>query len=80
MTLDSPELIVQMVQAGLGVAFASKWSVFTAVKEGMVIPLKLPNKKMKRNFCLISIERELESASAKTFKEFIKQYRFFVPF
>lgn len=80
MTLDSPELIVQMVQAGLGVAFASKWSVFTAVKEGMVIPLKLHNKKMKRNFCLISIEREPESVSAKTFKEFIKQYRFFVPF
>jgi LysR family transcriptional regulator, transcriptional activator of the cysJI operon len=80
MTLDSPELIVQMVQAGLGVAFASKWSVFTAVKEGMVIPLKLPNKKMKRNFCLISVDREPELVSAKMFKEFIKQYRFFVPF
>ncbi len=80
MTLDSPELIVQMVQAGLGLAFASKWSVFTAVKEGMVKPLRLPNKKMKRNFCLISIEREPGSLSAKTFKEFIKQYRFFIPF
>jgi len=80
MTLDSPELIVQMVQAGLGLAFASKWSVFTAVKEGMVKPLRLPNKKMKRNFCLISIEREPESLSAKTFKQFIKQYRFFIPF
>ena len=80
MNLDSPELIVQMVQAGLGVAFASKWSVFTAVKEGMVIPLKLSNKKMKRHFCLISMERDPESISAKTFKEFIKQYRFFVPF
>jgi DNA-binding transcriptional LysR family regulator len=80
MTLDSPELIVQMVQAGLGVAFASKWSVFTAVKEGMVIPLKLSNKKMKRHFCLISIERAPESISANKFKEFIKQYKFFVPF
>ena len=80
MTLDSPDLIVQMVQAGLGVAFASKWSVFTAVKEGMVKPLRLPNKKIKRHFYLISIEREPGSISAKTFKEFIKQYRFFVPF
>jgi DNA-binding transcriptional LysR family regulator len=80
MTLDSPELIVQMVQAGLGLAFASKWSVFTAVKEGMVKPLRLPNKKMKRNFCLIGIERDAGSISARTFKEFIQHYRFFMPF
>ncbi len=80
MTLGSPELIVQMVQAGLGVAFASKWSVFKAVKEGTVKLLRVPDKKMKRNFYLIGIERGPVSVSAKTFKEFIKQYRFFVPF
>jgi DNA-binding transcriptional LysR family regulator len=80
MTLDSPELIVQMVQAGIGVAFASKWSVFTAVKEGTVKLLRMPNKKIKRHFYLIGIERGSVSVSAKTFKEFIKQYRFFAPF
>jgi DNA-binding transcriptional LysR family regulator len=80
MTLGSPELIVQMVQAGLGVAFASKWSVFTAVKEGTVKLLRVPDKKIKRHLYLIGMQRDPVSVSAKTFKEFIKQYRFFVPF
>ncbi len=80
MTIDSPELIVQMVQAGVGMAFASKWSVFTAVKEGTVKLLRVPNKKIKRHFYLLGIERDASSVSAKTFREFIKQYRFFAPF
>ncbi len=80
MTIDSPELIVQMVQAGVGMAFASKWSVFTAVKEGTVKVLRVPNKKIKRHFYLIGVERDLSSVSARAFREFIKQYRFFAPF
>ena len=36
MTLGNPELIVQMVQSGMGVAFVSKWSVFRAMKEGSI--------------------------------------------
>ncbi len=80
MTLGSPDLIVQMVQAGLGVAFVSKWSVFTAVKDGTVKVLRVPEKKMKRNVYLIDLERRPASVSARTFKEFISQYRFFVPF
>jgi DNA-binding transcriptional LysR family regulator len=80
MTLTSPELIVQMVRAGLGVAFVSKWSVFTAVKDGTVELLRVPDKKMKRNLYIIGIERGPASVAAKTFKEFINQYRFFVPF
>jgi DNA-binding transcriptional LysR family regulator len=79
MTLGSPELIVQMVQAGLGIAFASKWSVFTAVKEGTVKLLRVPGKKMKRYFSLVRLEQE-PSAAAKTFREFIQGYKFFVPF
>jgi len=80
MTLTSPDLIVQMVRAGLGVAFVSKWSAFTAVKDGTVKLLRMPDKKMKRKLYLIGLERGTASIPAKTFKEFINQYRFFVPF
>jgi DNA-binding transcriptional LysR family regulator len=80
MTVGSPEFVVQMVQAGLGVAFASKWSVYSAVKEGTVKVLRLPGKKLLRKFYLVTIDPEPASATARTFKEFIKQHRFFVPF
>ena len=79
MTSGSPELIVQMVRAGLGVAFASKWTVFTAVKEGTVKLLKMPGKKLIRSFYLVRVERE-SSPPARTFHEFVKQYKFFIPF
>lgn len=79
MTLGSPELIVQMVQAGLGIAFASKWSIFTAVKEGTVKVLKVPARKIARKFYLVSAPSEL-ATPARTFREFIKQYSFFAPF
>ncbi len=79
MTLGSPEMIVQMVQAGMGIAFASKWSVFTAVKEGTVKVLKVPGKKIARKFYLVSAPGEL-TTPAGTFREFIKQYNFFAPF
>ena len=80
MTVGSPEFVVQMVQTGLGVAFASKWSVYSAVKEGTVKVLRLPGKKILRKFYLVTIDREPASATARIFKEFIKQHRFFVPF
>jgi DNA-binding transcriptional LysR family regulator len=80
MTVGSPEFVVQMVRAGLGVAFASKWSVFSAVKEGTVKLLRLPGKKILRKFYIVTMDREPASAAARTFKEFIKQHRFFVPF
>jgi DNA-binding transcriptional LysR family regulator len=80
MTVGSPEFVVRMVQAGLGVAFASKWSVFSAVKEGTVKVLRLPGKKILRKFYIVTIDREPDSAAARTFKEFIRQHRFFVPF
>ncbi len=80
MTAGSPEFVVQMVQAGLGVAFASKWSVFSAVKEGTVKVLRAPGKKILRKFYLVTIDREPVSSAARTFKGFIKQHRFFVPF
>jgi DNA-binding transcriptional LysR family regulator len=80
MTLGSPELIVQMVQAGLGIAFASKWSVFSAIKEGSVELLKTPGRRITRKFYLISASRQPATASAAAFCDFIRQYKFFIPF
>jgi DNA-binding transcriptional LysR family regulator len=80
MTIGNPEFAVQMVQAGLGVAFTSKWSAFTAVREGTVKVLQLPGKKILRKFYLVSAGREPESRPAKTFQDFISHHRFFVPF
>jgi DNA-binding transcriptional LysR family regulator len=80
MTIGSPDIIVQMVRAGLGIAFASKWSVFTAVREGTVKLLRIPGMKMKRHFYLIGIESGTVSTAAGTFRQFMKAHRFFVPF
>ena len=80
MTLGSPELITHMVQSGIGISFVSKWSVFHAIKEGSIRVLDLPGKKLRRKFYLISMEQEQSTAIARVFAEFIKKYRFFVPF
>ena len=80
MTTGNPEFAVQMVQAGLGVAFVSKWSAFTAVKEGTVIVLRLPGKKILRKFFLVMAGREPACQPVKTFREFIIHHQFFVPF
>ena len=80
LTVGSPEFVVQMVQAGLGIAFASKWSVFTAVKDGTVKVLRQPGRRILRKFYLVNMDREPASAAGRTFKEFIRGHRFFVPF
>ncbi len=80
MVLGSPDIIVQMVRAGLGIAFASKWAAFTEVKEGTVKLLRIPGKKMKRHFYLIGIERGAVSTAVGTFRDFIKAHSFFIPF
>jgi DNA-binding transcriptional LysR family regulator len=82
MTVGSPELIVQMVRAGLGIGFASKWSVFTAVKEGTVKLLRMASTGIKRHIYLVGADGSGGTASkaADAFRDFIKQYRFFIPF
>jgi DNA-binding transcriptional LysR family regulator len=80
MTLGNPELIVQMVQSGLGVSFVSKWSVFKATQEGRIRLLTVPGTKLRRKFYLVSPHREPTTMVAKTFRNFVKRYRFFVPF
>jgi DNA-binding transcriptional LysR family regulator len=80
MIIGNPELIIQMVQAGIGISLASKWAVFRAVKEGSVKILSIKGKKLRRKFYTVSIEKEPSTLTVKTFKDFIREYRFFVPF
>jgi len=80
MTLSDPELLVQMVQAGLGIAFVSKWSIFKAKKDGTIRLLRMPGKKLCRKFYLVSMDKEPSTMVARTFLEFVKGYRFFMPF
>jgi DNA-binding transcriptional LysR family regulator len=80
MTLGNPELIVQMVQSGIGISFVSKWSVFRAIKDGSIKLLNVPGKKLRRKFYLVSLGKESSTLVARKFREFIKGYRFFIPF
>ncbi|MEW6417605.1 MAG: selenium metabolism-associated LysR family transcriptional regulator [Nitrospirota bacterium] len=80
MTLGNPDLIIQMVQSGMGISFVSKWSVFKVIKEGTVKILHVPGKKLIRKFYLVSLDKEPSTMTARTFIEFLKGYRFFIPF
>jgi DNA-binding transcriptional LysR family regulator len=80
MTLGNTELIIQMVQSGIGISFVSKWSVFRAIKEGSIKLLNISDKKLKRKFYLIGIEKEPSTLVGKTFWNFMKEYKFFMPF
>ena len=80
MTVGDPEVIVQMVQSGLGISFVSKWSIFKPVREGTIRILKLPGKNLYRTFYLVNLYKEPSTMVAKTFCKFVKEYRFFMPF
>jgi DNA-binding transcriptional LysR family regulator len=80
MTLGNPELIVRMVQSGMGISFVSKWSVFSAIKDGSIKLLPITGKRLKRKFYLISLHEAPSTIAARTFKEFLKEYKFFMPF
>jgi DNA-binding transcriptional LysR family regulator len=80
MTLGDSELIVQMVQSGLGISFVSKWTVFRPIKEGTIKVLKLPGKSLYRKFYIACPDKEPSTMVTKTFFKFIKDYRFFIPF
>ena len=80
MTLGNPELIVQMVQSGIGISFVSKWSVFKAIKDESIKLLNISGKKLKRKFYLVSKEKEPSTMVVKTFWNFMRGYKFFMPF
>lgn len=80
MTAGSPELVIQMVQSGIGISLLSKWSVFRAVKEGTIRVLQMSGTKLTRDFCMISLEEVPVTAAARAFTAFVREYRFFMPF
>ena len=80
MTLGSTELIVQLVQSGMGISFVSKWSVFKALKDESVKLLNISSKKFKRKFYLVSMEKGPSTLVGKTFCDFLKRFKFFIPF
>jgi LysR family transcriptional regulator, transcriptional activator of the cysJI operon len=80
MTLANPELIIQMVQSGLGISFVSKWSVFRAIQEGTIKLLKLSGKRLQRKFYMINMSKEPSTKTLSAFVEFVRGYRFFIPF
>jgi DNA-binding transcriptional LysR family regulator len=80
MTIGDPGLIVQMVKAGLGISFVSKWSAFEAVKEGSVRLLHLSESKLKRKFYMTTLKKESATSVADSFAKFIREFRFFIPF
>ena len=80
MTIGNTELIVQLVQYGIGISFVSKWAAFRALKDESIKVLKLSGKRLQRKFYLISAEKEPATIVARTFSKFVKGYRFFMPF
>ena len=80
MTLGNPELIVRMVQTGMGISFISKWSVFSAIKDGSIKLLNVAGKRLKRKFYLVGLYEEPTTVAARTFREFLKEFKFFIPF
>jgi DNA-binding transcriptional LysR family regulator len=79
MTIGNPELAVQLVQSGTGIAFVSKWSVFKAIKDGSIKILDISGRKLRRKFYLVSVEKKPVSMTGKIFWDFVKEYKFFVP-
>jgi len=79
MTMGDPGLIIQMVKAGLGISFVSKWAAFQAVKEGSVRLLRLQGPKLLRKFYIVSLKKESATCVSDSFFKFIKEFRFFIP-
>ncbi len=80
MSLGNPEVIIQMVQSGLGISFVSKWSAFKAIKEGTVKVIPVTGRKLYRKFYFIGVEKDLSTIVTRAFKDFVKNFRFFLPF
>ena len=80
MTTGSPELIIQMVQSGSGVAFVSKWSAFKSIKDNMVKLLPANSPRLRRQFRIAFLDQQTLPMTVKTFIAFVREYKFFIPF
>lgn len=79
MTTGNPELIIQMVQSGSGIAFVSKWSAFKSIKEDMVKLLPVSSQRLRRQFCIAFLDQQTLPMTAKTFIDFVKNTNFLSP-
>lgn len=81
MTAAAPNPIFQREHAGPGVVFASKWTMFMAVKGqgGNGEAFESAGQKLIRSFYPVRVEREF-FPPAGYFHEFARQYKFFIPF
>lgn len=77
MTIGDPFLLVKMVQSGLGIAFASKHAAAYALRDGSVVRLPLSKKRLSRK--LYMLVHPSSSLLARTFKKFVRDFRFFRP-
>ena len=80
MTAGNPELIIQMVQSGPGIAFVSKWSAFKSIKEDLIKLLPVGGQKLRRQFRIAFLDQQALPMAVKTFIDFAKKYKFFIPF
>lgn len=80
MALGNAELIIQMVQSGMGISFVSKWAAFKALKDGSIRILNMSKAKLSRKFYMVSLEKDPSSITARTFRNFIREFKFFAPF
>jgi len=79
MTLGAPELLIEMVQAGLGISFVSKWTIFKKMKDETIKILTIPGRRLYRKFYLVSVDEKSLTMAGSTFRNFVKGYRFFMP-
>jgi DNA-binding transcriptional LysR family regulator len=75
MTIADPLLLLKMVQAGVGIAFVSKASALPALQNGSIVPLRISKKKLMRNIYIMT--NSGSSLAARTFKKFVRDFRFF---
>lgn len=77
MTIGDPFLLVKMVQSGLGIAFVSKHAAAYALRDGSVVRLPLSQKRLSRKLYMMVYPSS--SLLARTFKKFVRDFRFFRP-
>jgi len=77
MTIGDPFLLVKMVQSGLGIAFVSKHAAAYALRDGSVVRLPVSKKRLSRK--LYMMVHPSSSLLARTFKKFVRDFRFFRP-
>lgn len=75
LTVDDPILIIQMVQSGIGIGFASKRSAMRAFQDGSVAVIETGKKKMSLDYHIVFLPDA--SLPAKTFVEYLRKFRFF---